>query len=116
MDWALAAAEVAISAAFNWCGGEQPSPGDFFPHLNPDDEEPYSDGDAASSSPSAAILEDLPNMRLANRFVSGQWCLGVPEASPQNANYVCERTAPDPQNFIEVATQEQIDAAEEDAE
>jgi hypothetical protein len=108
-EWSDGSQEPSLTSVFDWCGGEEPTAIDFTPHLNPDDEEGY-DGEGESSSPSSAAAEELDRVRLAMRFVGGEWCLGVPTEA-QIANYVCERSEPDPLNYVEVATQEQIDSA-----
>jgi hypothetical protein len=103
-------------SVFDWCDDddEQPTAGDFTPELNPNDEEGFDGGDPSSSPATAATLE-MVHVRLAMIFDSEEWCLGVPE-QPQTASYLCERTTPDPLDFVEIATEEEIEAGQSSAE
>ncbi len=96
---------TTVQTEFEWCGGVEPSPYDFFPYalLNPEDPEIAAD-----------IAEDLPNVRLALIWDAGagDWCLGSPTSAidaqiPWTAGYgydaahmVCERAWPDPGNYL----------------
>jgi len=99
-----------------WCDGsiDGPDAGDFTPAINPNDDEGFDGGDE-SSSPQSAALAEMANVRLAMIFDGTGWCLGVP-AEPQNASYVCERAVPDPLDYVELATEEEIEAGESGTE
>lgn len=115
-EWVDEETDLVLNSAFSWCGGDEPVAGDFTPFLNPDDSTGYEVGEE-STSPQAAALEEMEHVRLAMIFDGGssEWCLGVPE-EPQTASYLCERVIPDPADFVELATEEEIEAGESSTE